>query len=171
LVVAVAGLIVFAVGGFSVYWFAPNAVRPILEGISGLKGVAGTNGGAADGGTNRGAAAGIAISTNKGGTNVGSVAASPPEPDPWKGLKVGDIRLDQRKDSTLVYALGTVRNSSDKQRYGVKVVLDLFDKDHKKVGTATDYTQFIDADKEWHFKALVTAHNVATAEPASVTEQ
>jgi hypothetical protein len=110
---------------------------------------------------------------NAASTNItlAPVAKPVPEPDPWHGLKVGTISLEKSGDGRLVHAVGTVRNTSDRQRFGVKVELDILDAQGKKLGSATDYTQVIEPGKEWKFKALVTDRNPATAKLAAIKEQ
>jgi hypothetical protein len=94
-----------------------------------------------------------------------------PEPDLWKGFKPSPVTLDKSPKSRLVYATGTIRNDTDKQRFGVKVALDVLDAQGEKLGTTSDYIQFIDAHKEWTFKALVAFPKAATAKVASITEE
>ncbi len=83
----------------------------------------------------------------------------------------GPVTLEKAENGNLVYAVGVLRNDSTRQRYGVKVQLDLFDDNGAKVGTTTDYTQFIIPGKEWRFRALIVEHNAARAEITNVTEQ
>jgi hypothetical protein len=103
---------------------------------------------------------------------------SPPEPDDpatQAGFRVSPITLDKDKPSgnsvasSLVYAVGTLTNPSDKQRFGVRVELDLFDAADKKIGTATDYAQVIEPNAQWHFKALVIA-KTASAKLSAIKE-
>ncbi len=99
------------------------------------------------------------------------VAAVPaPPPDPWHGLMAGPITLEKTEGSHLVYAVGKLHNAGDHQRFGVKVELDVFNAEHEKVGTATDYTSSIDPGKEWRFRALVTDRTAATAKLTAVKE-
>jgi hypothetical protein len=99
----------------------------------------------------------------------------PPKPvppaDPWHGLRAGNVSLEKHGDGRLVYAVGTVSNTSDHQRFGVKVQLDVLDAQGDKLGSATDYTQIMDPGKGWKFKALVTDRNAATAKLVNITEQ
>ncbi len=82
----------------------------------------------------------------------------------------GPITLEKAPGGHLVYAVGKLRNTSDHQRFGVKVELDVLDADNDKIGTATDYTPSIDPGKEWKFKALVTDRAAAAAKLAAVKE-
>ncbi|MDB6057352.1 MAG: hypothetical protein JWO95_1196 [Verrucomicrobiales bacterium] len=97
--------------------------------------------------------------------------APEPEPDLWKGLKPGLVTIEKSPKSRLVYATGTVRNDTDKQRFGVKVALDILDAGGEKLGTTSDYTQFIDAHKEWTFKASINFPKAVSAKIESITER
>jgi hypothetical protein len=110
-------------------------------------------------------------STNQDARQPAPLPAPSPPPDPWHGLTGGAITLEKSKDNGLVYAVGKLRNATDRQRFGVKVILDLFDENNQKVGSATDYTQWIDPGKEWNFKAMVTERTAVRAGLASVAEQ
>jgi hypothetical protein len=109
--------------------------------------------------------------TASGGTAPIPPAKPVPPPDPWHGLKAGKVSLEKPGDGRLVYAVGTLRNTSDHQRFGVKVELDVLDAQGDKLGSATDYTQVMEPGKEWKFKALVTDRNAATAKLIDIKEQ
>ncbi len=94
-----------------------------------------------------------------------------PEPDLWKGFKPGPVSIDKSGKSRLVYAVVAVKNDTDKQRFGVKVTLDILDGQGEKLGTTSDYTQFIDAHKEWTFKALVAYPKATAAKVTAITEE
>lgn len=85
-------------------------------------------------------------------------------------LIVSRIALDKPKGSTLVYATGIVKNESDRQRFGVKVELDLFDKTDVKIGTASDYQQMLEPKAEWRFRALVIEPKAVSAKLAAIKE-
>jgi len=53
----------------------------------------------------------------------------------------------------------------------VKVELEVLGALGAKVGTATDYIEVIEPDKEWKFKALVTDRTATAARVMRVTEQ
>jgi hypothetical protein len=122
------------------------------------------------------------VSPQVAGTNSSApsnvVASTPnpvqkpaPPPDPWHGLHAGPVKLEKEGDGRLVYAVGTVRNSSDRQRFGVKVDLDVLDAHGEKIGTATDYTQVMEPGKEWKFRAMVTDRKAAKAKLGDIKEQ
>lgn len=82
--------------------------------------------------------------------------SSPPAgPFAMTGFAPGDVTLERSGSSSLVYAVGTVTNLTDRRRFGVKVELDLFDRTGEKIGTTKDYQNTIEPRAEWRFKALV----------------
>ena len=94
-----------------------------------------------------------------------SIAAS-------KSFGVSAIDLEKVAGSSLTYAAGTVTNSSDRQRFGVKVELDLLDASGKKIGAASDYQSVIDPNGQWRFHALVAdPKSTTSARLADITEQ
>lgn len=93
---------------------------------------------------------------------------SPDDAD-WNGLPPGEVVLE-KSGSRLLYAVGTIRNESDRQRFAVKVDLDLFDANETKIGSASDYTPIIEPRKEWRFKALVTDPKAVRAEVSGIKE-
>lgn len=99
------------------------------------------------------------------------VEAVPKPPKALGDLKVGEIQLQKTKDSSLVYAVGTLKNESDYQRFGVKIELDLLDGRDLKVGTAQDYIQVLEPRREWQFHALVITPKAVKAVVASVKEE
>jgi hypothetical protein len=151
---------VFAVGvtvaiasaaGFYRYWYVPNHNRG-----AGLPPVVAEQPG------------GVERTATNPVTPVAAVPAVPP--DPWQGLMAGPVSLEKAGDGNLVYAVGRLTNSSDHQRFGVKVELDVFNAGKQRVGTATDYTPSIDPGKTWKFRALVTDRSAAKAKLIAVKE-
>jgi hypothetical protein len=100
-----------------------------------------------------------------------AVDAVPKPPKALSDLKVSEIQLQKTKDSSLVYAVGTLKNESDYQRFGVKIELDLLDGRDTKVGTAQDYLQVLEPRREWQFHALVITPKAAKAVVASIKEE
>jgi hypothetical protein len=86
-------------------------------------------------------------------------------------FNVGPVTLKKTEGSSLVYAVGSVQNDSDRQRFGVRIQLDLLDANAGKVGSASDYISVIEPHKDWWFKALLTESKVVTAKPAAIEEQ
>ncbi|HEU0011778.1 MAG TPA: FxLYD domain-containing protein [Verrucomicrobiae bacterium] len=83
------------------------------------------------------------------------VAAEPKRPKSIDDLKPGTVTLEKAKSGSLVHAVGTIKNTSDQQRFGVRVELELTDANGKPAGKASDYTQVIEPRQEWRFRALV----------------
>jgi hypothetical protein len=97
-----------------------------------------------------------------------AVAKGPKSPG---DLKSGDVILEKSKGgSSLVYAVGTIANNSDHQRFGVKVEVDIVDAGGKKIGKATDYIQVIEPRGNWRFHALVLEDKASSAKIASIKE-
>jgi hypothetical protein len=86
-------------------------------------------------------------------------------------FNVGPVKLKKTDGSSLVYAVGTIANDSNRQRFGVRVTLDLLDADGNKIGTASDYISVIEPHKDWQFKALLTEPKVFKAKPAYIEEE
>ena len=87
------------------------------------------------------------------------------------GFRASPVTLQINSGSSLIYAVGTLTNAAARQRFGVKVVLDLFDEAGNKVGEATDYQQVIEPGSPWNFRALAVAPKTASASIASVREE
>jgi hypothetical protein len=98
-------------------------------------------------------------------------APDPNDPAAQAGFRVSAITLGKASGTSLVYATGTIKNTADKQRFGIKIQLELFDAAGQKVGAATDYDQVLEPKGEWHFKALVVEPKAVSAKLVSVKEQ
>jgi hypothetical protein len=85
-------------------------------------------------------------------------------------LNVSNVVLEKAQGSSLVHAVGTVRNAAAKQRFGVKVEIDLFDAAGQRLGIAQDYLPVLEPNAEWRFKALVMQSKVVSAKVASIKE-
>jgi hypothetical protein len=99
---------------------------------------------------------------------------SPPDPAAPKSpadFKISKIAFERKEGSGLIYAVGTVKNSSAHQRFGVKIELDLLDGGGQRIGTATDYTAVIEPRDDWSFRALINEAKVTSAKFARISEQ
>jgi len=85
-------------------------------------------------------------------------------------LVASDISLEKTAGTSLVYAVGTVKNPGKRQRFGVKVEIALLDAAGQKVGTATDYRPLLEPGGQWRFKALVVDSKAASAKLETITE-
>lgn len=86
------------------------------------------------------------------------------------GFGVSPIALEREAGTSRVYAAGTLRNRTDRKRFGVKVEIDLVDEAGTKLGTATDYQAGIEPGGEWRFRALVLDPKASSARIGSVKE-
>jgi hypothetical protein len=131
-----------------------------------------------------GAAAYVAMSKKK--TAAGPPPASPAPPAENKPLPatasaaasgetnhfhISPVSLEKSESGGLVYAVGTVRNDTDRQRFGVKIELDLMDKQGDRIGSASDYIAVLEPRKEWRFRALLTETKVSGAKVAGIGER
>jgi hypothetical protein len=87
------------------------------------------------------------------------------------GFSVSKTVIEKTSGSSLAYASGSLKNDTDKQRFGVTVELELMDSKGGKIGTAKDYAAIIEPNMEWKFRALLVQKNVAAARVANVKEQ
>lgn len=95
--------------------------------------------------------------------------ASTPGSD-QNGFAASGITLETVPGTSRVYAIGTLKNTTSRKRFGVKVELDLTDAAGQKVGTATDYQAVIEPGAAWHFRALVLDSKTASAQITSIKE-
>lgn len=99
-----------------------------------------------------------------------TVPAAADDPAAKAGFKVTPINLEKTAGSSLVYAVGTVANPAARQRFGVKVEIDLLDGTGEKLGVATDYQQVLEPKGKWQFKALVVDSKAVSARLATIKE-
>lgn len=86
-------------------------------------------------------------------------------------FEFSSVAVGAAPGSTLVYASGTLKNATDRQRFGVAVELELQDATGAAAGTAKDYAAVIEPRAEWKFRALVVPKNVTRARITKITEQ
>ena len=98
------------------------------------------------------------------------VTAEADDPLAKAGFGASEINLQKNPDSSLVYAVGTLTNNAGRQRFGVKLFLDLYDDSGQKTGGATDYQQVIEPHGQWNFKALVVDSKAVSAKIGALTE-
>lgn len=85
-------------------------------------------------------------------------------------LKPGAVTLQKAKSGSLVYAIGTVKNDSPHQRFGVKVEIELSDAKGRLAGKTSDYTQVIEPRQQWRFRALVLDAKAANGKVVGIQE-
>lgn len=104
-------------------------------------------------------------------TESPSPAPLPPGFTVMNDFQVSKVTLKKTEGTSLVYAMGTVKNDTNRQRFGVKVQLDLLDDQDQKIGSTSDYIQVMEPRKEWRFRALLTNPKAASARLVAVEEQ
>lgn len=108
------------------------------------------------------------------GTNRIAEAAPPTKtsaPKSLTDLKTGTIAFEKARGSSLVHAVGVLRNESDHQRFGVTIELELTDARGNKAGTAKDYRAVLEPRQEWRFRALVLDSKATAATVSSIREE
>lgn len=108
--------------------------------------------------------------TNPPATNNPSAAPTPESIAAQAGFRVSSIKLQKADRGSVVYAIGNVKNETDRKRFGVKVELDLLDNTGRKIGEARDYQQVLEPQAIWQFRALVTESKATSAKLAAVKE-
>ncbi len=101
---------------------------------------------------------------------AGKATAAPTQTKSPDDLKVSNIILQRTRGSSLIYAVGTLKNNSDLQRFGVRLELELLDSSGNKIGTAKDYAAVIEPRRDWRFRALVLAQKTASVRVAKIKE-
>lgn len=86
------------------------------------------------------------------------------------GFARSEVALEKTPGSSLIYAVGTLKNTSGRRRFGVKVEFELSDAAGRKLGTASDYVQVLEPGAQWQFKALVMDSKTASAKLAAIKE-
>lgn len=95
---------------------------------------------------------------------------APPDPFARIGFRVSPVTLGKGQGSSIVYATGSISNATVRQRFSVKVELELLDAAGVKVGVASDYHNVIEAGAEWNYRALVVEKKAVSAKVAAVNE-
>jgi hypothetical protein len=89
----------------------------------------------------------------------------------FDGFKISKITLKKSEEGGLVYAFGIVKNDTNRQRFGVKVTLDLHDAQNAAIGSSSDYIAVLEPRQQWQFKALVTDPKAVSAVQVRIEEQ
>jgi hypothetical protein len=96
----------------------------------------------------------------------------PPAADPLAqlGFSVSPVTLEKGQSDSLVHAVGKIRNTTNRQHFGVRVELELLDATGSKVGNATDYQATLEPQAEWRFHALVVEKKATSARIVAIKE-
>lgn len=95
----------------------------------------------------------------------------PDDPITQTGFSISTVAIEKTTGTSLRHAVGTLTNTTDRQRFGVQIQFDLFDDSGKKVDATKDYQQVIEPKGEWKFHAPVMSSKATSAKTATVTEQ
>ena len=104
-------------------------------------------------------------------TNTLTVASPAAPANRTNDFSFSKVIVEKTPGNTLIYAKGTLKNETDKQRFGVTVEIELLDPSRAKIGTAKDYVDLIEPRAEWKVRASVLQKNAASARVANVKEQ
>ena len=86
------------------------------------------------------------------------------------GFGVSAIALENASGNAPLEAIGTVTNTAGRQRFGVKLEIDLLDALGRRVGSATAYMDRIETGAQWEFRAPVSERKAVSARLASIKE-
>ena len=89
---------------------------------------------------------------------------------PQKDFLISPVLFEKTPGTSLIHAVGSVTNLASKQRFGVKLELDLLDQSGRKIGIARDYQPVIEAGGQWRFHAPVIDSKAASAVVSSIKE-
>ena len=96
----------------------------------------------------------------------------PPLADPFAplGFNASLVTLEKDQSGDLVHAVGKIHNTMNRQRFGVRVELELLDATSYKVGDAKDYQAVLEPNAEWQFHALVVEKKATVVRVISIKE-
>ena len=86
------------------------------------------------------------------------------------GFQVSAIRLEKTPGTSVVHAVGTLTNATSRQRFGVKIEIEILDAVGQKLQTATDYQPVLEPNGEWQFAAPVMESKAKSAKLAGIKE-
>ena len=109
----------------------------------------------------------LAVRTNA--TTRGNARPAPAQS--LNNFSLSPVAVEKTAGSSITYATGTLKNDTDRQRFGVSVELEILDRAGAKLGTAKDTAQIIEPRAEWKFRALIVPKNAASARVVGVKEQ
>ena len=87
-----------------------------------------------------------------------------------QNFRISPVTLETTPGTKLIHAQGSITNLARRQRFGVKVELDLFDAAGKPVATTSDYVGVIEPNAEWKFSAPVVETKAASAKVTAIKE-
>jgi hypothetical protein len=111
------------------------------------------------------------IAAEKGATKQTSKDA-PKATNPFasQGFEASPVKVEKAANSALVYATGSVRNLENRQRFGVRIELELLNEGGSKVGEARDYQAIIETNGVSHYRAQVLEKKAVGARVVAIKE-
>jgi hypothetical protein len=104
-------------------------------------------------------------------TQANATASAPPaNPFAPLGFSVSPVTLETNQSGSIVHAVGKVHNLTSRQRFGVRIELELLNRSGRKVGDAKDYQSIIEPNAEWQFRALVVEKQTTVARVVLLNE-
>jgi len=101
---------------------------------------------------------------------VSQISLQPTDPLAAIGFRASPVTLDKGEGSSIIYAVGTIGNLTNRQRFGVRVELELLDASSNKVGNASDYRATLEPNEGWRFRALVVEKKTVSARVVTIKE-
>ena len=100
-------------------------------------------------------------------------ATNPVPINPFAAQKfsASDVTLEKSPGSSLVRAVGSIKNLSTQRRFAVHVQIELKDDAGKLLDPAKDYTATIEPGAVWSFKAMVNTKGATTARVTAIKEE
>jgi len=93
---------------------------------------------------------------------------NPTSPFAQSGFQVSAVTLEKAAGSSAVYAVGSVRNGTNRRRLGIKLELELRDAAGNPVGATTHYHPALEPNAEWRFKMLLKSPKAGSARVVSI---
>ncbi len=115
------------------------------------------------------ARSGASVQTNR-------MATTEPARGPAKSLeqlKVGEIKIQRpkgTKGSRLIYAVGTLTNTSTIERLGIRVDLDLVNAGGAKIDATSDYKDTLAPNEVWTFRGVIHDPLAMSSKLAKISE-
>ncbi len=109
----------------------------------------------------------------KQGARAQAQTQNPPTPaNPYAQInfRTSAVTLETTPGTKLVHAQGSIVNTTNRQRFGVKVELALFDANGNWLANASDYQRVIEPNAEWKFNAPVVETRAVAARISAITE-
>ncbi len=101
---------------------------------------------------------------------AGAAVAPPANPFAQTEFSVSAIVFEPSQSGSIIHAVGELRNLANRQRFGVRIDLELLDDAGRKVGAATDYRSILEPTTVWRFRALVVDKRAVAAKVLRITE-